>query len=107
MSNPDHVSHLMGLALEWSQNPAKINLGAAISVYLDRAEQRGREDNKDLQIRALKTSMLKIADWTEGRKLDKGSCLTDHATGGFNLACDFLANELRKMAELDNQELLE
>lgn len=63
-------------------------------------------DNKQLQIDAARAAMRKVADYIESRKLTGKACLTPEATGGYNLACDFLAHELRKMAEAPNEKLL-
>ena len=59
------------------------------------------EQISDEQKQAVDTTLLKVAAWIEGRKMQKlHSALVPDATDGFNLACDFLAHELRKMREL-------
>ena len=62
--------------------------------------------DKNLELEACKSAFHKIADWIQTRKLTEKTCLTDQATGGFNLACDFLTHELHKLASLDNEKFL-
>ncbi len=46
-------------------------------------------------------TILKIARWIETRRLDDdANCLIPDAQQGFNLACEFLSHELRKMREM-------
>lgn len=42
--------------------------------------------------------MLAMADYVEGRKLSGGT-LVPYAEAGFNLACDFLAHEIRGLVD--------
>ncbi len=61
------------------------------------------EQITDEQKIAVDRTLLKIAGFIESRKMDLVcSCLTKDATIGFNLACDFLAHELRKIRELSD-----
>lgn len=46
------------------------------------------------------TTLMKVAAWVESRKLStESSPLVSDATGGFNLACDFISNEIKRMRE--------
>lgn len=49
-------------------------------------------------------TLLQIAKWIESRKLDPtfNAPLIPDAVAGFNLACEFLSHELRRMRELNN-----
>jgi hypothetical protein len=52
-------------------------------------------------------TISRIADYISARKIDPNdSTLVKNAADGFNLACDFLAHELRAMASKETQELL-
>lgn len=47
--------------------------------------------------------MLRISNYVESRKLDPlNTCLISDATMGFNMACDFIAYELKKIREATN-----
>jgi len=59
----------------------------------------------DEQKIAVDRTLLKIASFIGSRKMELvHSCLTKDATMGFNLACDFLSHELRKIRELSEWE---
>lgn len=53
----------------------------------------------------IRHTIARIAIWVKGRKLGPGA-LTEHATDGFNLACDFLSHELMVMQEYKNKDIL-
>lgn len=49
--------------------------------------------------------ILRVSSWIKDRKMHDG-LLTEDATQGFNLACDFLSHELMKLQEFENQDVL-
>jgi hypothetical protein len=48
--------------------------------------------------------VLAIATFVESRKLSGGVLVPD-AEGGFNLACDFISSELKKLCDMDVRRL--
>ena len=55
----------------------------------------------DKEKQAVDITILKIASYISNRKMCMdSSALVPDATMGFNLACDFLAHEIRKMREM-------
>jgi len=59
------------------------------------------EERKEI----VRHTIARIAVWIKSRKLEQGT-LTEHATDGFNLACDFLSHELTKLQEFHNKDIL-
>ena len=52
-------------------------------------------------------TISRIADYISARKIDPiDSAFVKNAAEGFNLACDFLAHELRQMQSKEVQEIL-
>ena len=55
----------------------------------------------DEQKMAVDKTLVQVAAWIASRKIDPlSSCLTPDTTDGFNLACDFMSHELRKIREM-------
>lgn len=52
-----------------------------------------------------RTTIARLALWVKERKLEQG-LLTEDATAGFNLACDFLSHEMMKIQEFQNRGIL-
>ena len=67
----------------------------------------GSLELNDERVNIIRWQMAKIAYHIRGRKLDyDGGCLTKEATMGFNLACDFLADELTKIQQFDYKDAI-
>jgi hypothetical protein len=64
--------------------------------------------NEEEKKHVARVVMQRVALFIEGRKFEPGrSCLTEQAAGGFNLACDFLAHELKRLASVDNEAFID
>lgn len=65
----------------------------------------GKLEATDERKEIVRHTIGRISVYIKSRKLEQGT-LTEQATGGFNLACDFLADELLKLQEFHNKEFL-
>lgn len=59
----------------------------------------------DDEISMIREIISRLSMYIKEKKISEGT-LTDQATGGFNLACDFISDDLRKMADFDTSKLL-
>ena len=60
----------------------------------------------DEQKIAVDRTLLKLVAYITNRKMEtSGTVLVPDATAGFNLACDFLSHEIRKMREMTDWDV--
>lgn len=63
---------------------------------------------QEKKIAELRAVLARISFYIKSKKLDvDGSCLTKEATLGFNLACDFIADDLIKLQNYENKDILD